>query len=404
MKNINDLWEDSDNYEPQVWVNKSETADFAKYNDLIGKLESLEQDYKQEDFDWLKSNNRTYEFGYENNQFHYFVYCIDWSELYGLTGNRLTIYDILISSNSESKRESSFQEAYNQIMKLFNGKITSSSDLIRCKEILLRKIFDGLPFVQTSKVYKSKGLNEFFKMLFDKIGNVDYEIADFTKPYLTGELQRSRFLIDVYDKILPAFEVSKKFNKDLKDSIAGVTIDNFFVLHVLLRHTSSFKFKDIYSPNSENELEIKNGLNKKQRITAHTNSEDYISVISKDGEFFPPNFSYNQNDYTEFKINGGVLKLDDIANNLFEKLKLLIPVFIENINSDFSPNIIYFENSLYGFEFPTWKYKQESTIELSSFYPLNSEHQLKKGISQVNFDRITNKDSIPNNYKIEIEK
>lgn len=405
MENIEELFNEDENFEPATWVNKFESIESKRYIELIGKLESLMKDFTNEDFSWLKSNNHTYEFGCENNQFHYFVYCIDWSELYSLTNNRLTIYDILASSNStKKKKESKFKYAYDQIKKLFDGDIASTQDLVKCRDIILNKISEGLTFYQTSNGFKSKGLNEFFRMLFDKIGNVDYDIVDFSTPYLTGESQRVRFIIDVYDKVIPAFEVAKTFNKEFKNNISGVSIDNFFVLHVLLRHTVTFKLKEINSPISESAPEIKDGLEKKQKITAHTNSEGFVSLISQDGVFYPPNFSCEQNDFLEYKSKGEQLKIDDLAKKLYEKLNLLIPEFVGNIKPDFSPNIIYFENYLYGFEFPKWKYRQEGTIELSSFYPLNSQSQLEKGISQKDIDKITNKSSIPESYKIKTEK
>ncbi|TLX72840.1 hypothetical protein E9993_17010 [Labilibacter sediminis] len=404
MKDINELFDEEENFEPKIWVNKSDSIDAKKYKELIYKLESLTIDYKHEDFIWLKSDNRTYEFGYENNQFHFFMYCIDWSELYELTDSRLTIYDVLISSSSEKKRKSKFKEAYDQIKKLFDGNIAFTQDLVKCRDVILKRISEGLAFYQTSKGFKSKGLNEFFKMLFDKMGNVDYEVNDFSTPYLTGESQRSRFIIDVYDKIIPAFEVAKIFNKEFKDNILSVSIDNFFVMHVLLRHTVTFKFKEIYSPVIENTPKIKDGLCKLQKLTAHIDSDGTISIISQDGEFFPPDFSYSQTDYIDYLNTGEQLNLEKIAENLLEKLKILVPIFIENINSAFSPNIIYSGNMLYGFEFPAWKYRNESIIELSSFYPLNSEYQQEKGISQKDFDSITNKSSIPESYKIKIEK
>lgn len=404
MGNIDELFDNDENIEPETWINKTDTPEYKKYVELISKLESLSSEFKQEDFSWLKSNNRTYEFGYENNQFHYFVYCIDWSELYGIFNSRLTIYDILATSNSKKKKKSKFKEAYAQIRKLFNGNIASAQDLIKCRDIVLNKISEGLTSVQTSKGFKSKGLNEFFKMLFGKIGNVDYELNDFTTLYLTGESQKSRFIIDVFDKIIPAFEVTKKFNKDFKNNIPGVEIDNFFVMHVLLRHTATFKFKEIYFPISENAPEIMDGLKKKQKVTANTNSEGFVSVISQDGVFYPPNFSCEQNDFLEFKSKGEQIRIDELANNLYKKLNLLIPKFVGNINFYFSPNIIYFENCLYGFEFPTWKCNEKSTIELFSCYPLNSEYQLEKGISQKDIDKITNKSSIPESYEMKIEK
>lgn len=240
-------------------------------------------------------------------------------------------------------------------------------------------------------------------MLFEKIGNVDYETADFTNPHLTGQFQRGRFIIDVYDKIIPAFEVSKKFNKSLYNYISGVEIDNFFAMHVLLRHTVAFKFRETYSPISESSPLILDGLGKKQKLTAHTDTDGVVKVISQDGVFYPPNFSCNQVDYFNYLKTGNKLKLDEIAANLFEKIKLLVPIFVDNINPEFSPNIIYHDNMLYGFEFPTWKYRKERTIELSSFYPLNSEYQLENGISKKDFDSITNKNSIPDIYKIKIE-
>lgn len=402
MENLDDFL-NGENCKISTWVNEFDNHGFRRYSELIGKLESLQIEYSQVDFDWLKSNNNTYQFGGRNNQFHYFVYCIDWSELYGLSNSKLTIYDILITSNSRKNKVKEFRKAYEELRKLFDGMITSTEDLVKCRDVVLGKISEGLTSYQNSKGFKSKGLNEFLKMLFEKIGNVDYEISSFSIPYLTGNSQRGRFITDVYEKIIPAFEVAKKFNKEFKDSISGVTIDDFFAMHVLLRHTVEFKFKEIYSPISGNAPEILNGLKKHQKVTACANSEGFISVISKDGVFYPPNFSYKESDFLQFKSRSPRPTTDEIANNLYKKLNLLIPEFVENINPDFSPNIIYFDECLYGFEFPAYRYRLENIIELSSCYPLNSEYQLKNGISQKDIDRITNKISIPKSYEIKVE-
>ena len=241
-------------------------------------------------------------------------------------------------------------------------------------------------------------------MIFDKIGNVDYDVVDFSNPYLTGKSQRSRFIIDVFDKFIPAFEVTKRFNKEFSSLITNVDINSFFALHVLLRHTASFKLRYIFAPINSDAIKIKDGTDRPTEVTAHVDSDGSISVISEDGEFYLPDFSINEKDYVNFKVNGGKPNIDEIAKKLYEKLLDLVTIFVNNINSGFSPNIIYFENALYGFEFKTWKYIQDGTIDLGSFFPLNSEYQLHKGISSKDYNNITNKGDIPDSFEIKIDK
>lgn len=375
-----------------------------KYDKLILDLENLIRTYETTDYIWLKGQNRTFLYGSKNHQFHYFIYCIDWSEIYGNSINRLTIYDIIVSaSGSGIKKLKIFSKVYNQLKKLFDGNIANAIDIKECKEMILNKLSEGLNSLG-SVGHKSRGLNEFFKMLLEKIGSVEYETSDFSAPYLLGDLQQSRSIIDIYDKFVPAFKVAIEFNKIFLPLFKGVIISPFFALHVLLRHTVTFKFKYNFFPDQNSSNNILDGTGRNVPITVHSNQTGDSIVISQDGEFFPPDFSTNEEDYINFKIQGGILlgKEKEIAKKLYEKLNGVLPLFLTNFSSTESPNIIYFEKMFYGFEFPIWSFKQSGIIELESFYPLNSEIQKKNGISRKEFDQITNKGDIPSDFSIKV--
>ena len=68
----NELFEEE--YETKYWINPSDNPEMTKYTNLIRDLKTLDIEFSNEDFEWLKSDERTYKFGYKNNQFHYFVY------------------------------------------------------------------------------------------------------------------------------------------------------------------------------------------------------------------------------------------------------------------------------------------------------------------------------------------
>lgn len=67
MGNIEDLFDNDENFEPKIWVNETDKPEYKKYSELILNLESLTTEFKQEDFIWLKSDNHTNEYGYENS-------------------------------------------------------------------------------------------------------------------------------------------------------------------------------------------------------------------------------------------------------------------------------------------------------------------------------------------------
>ena len=395
-----------DEYEHQVWENLSERPDSIKYNNIIENLEKLVCEFTTDQYEWLKSCDRTYKFGYENNQFHFFMYCIDWQSIYKDSNGRLTTYDILLSQNT-SKLQTKldvFNKTYQSIKKVFDGKIANSEDLAECRETILNRLSSGLSIIYSTDEHKHKGLNEFFKLIFENLGSVAYEVTDFISPYLKDDSQKSKFVTDLFDRFIPAFEVSKLFNENYRSKLIDMEFDYFFPLHILLRHTVTFKVNFIFKVNEGlNTYKIKNGNNHDISITAHIDEKGSISVKSQDGVFFPPDFSVDEEDFFKFKRTGKQLKFEDIAKSLYDKIKILLPILQSNFNKSNSPNIIYFEQNLYGFEFDKWFYENSGIIKIGSFYPLNSECQLEEGISKKEYELITNRQDIPINHKFKVK-
>lgn len=390
-----------DNWTPKIREYPADNPDRQIYNELINDLIELEKEFSIEDYNWLKEEDRAYKYGYESWHLHYFLFCIDWASIYSADSSiKITTYDILKADNSKKKHvvKLHFDAAYKAIKKMFDGEISTSEELINCRETFLDRLSTGLN--ELPSTYKSKkGLREFFKFIFEKLGSVAYETTDFIRPYLIDEDQRSKFLIDLFYRFIPAIEVAKIFNKKYLSAISGIEIDTFFALHVLLRHVDKFKINHNLYENSKYDSEkIKDGTGKEVKITACKSEKGGISVISKDGEFYLPNFSI----YPEIRSEECNLSFENIADRLYQLLKVIAPIFIKNINPDKSPNIIYYNGSLYGLEFD--KYRQEKIIQIGSFYPLNSEEQVKFGISQKDYDLIVNKQDIPLDEKIKIRE
>ena len=348
--------------------------------------------YVKEDFDYLCDNMPKR----PDCSFHYFIFCINWQSLYS-TPNRLTLYDILNANNAikVKTRSEQFTKAFASIKNLFEGQLSTSSDLIIAKDRILNRLSEGFKQIGINNNFRHKGIHEFFVTIFEKLGGVDYETHDFVSPYLTGVSQKFRVLTDLYDKFLPAYKVSTIFNSEYRTKMNGVEIDNFFALHVLLRHTVPYKIKYEFQPNeSLDSLTIKNGLGQSVAITSREKNMG-TEIISKDGVFYRNSFSTNQTDYFDLLRSGQTYSADFIAKSLYDKLNMLVPILIKNANPNFSPNIVYYDHQLYGIEISKHKLREEQVIEVCSFYPLNSDWQNIRGISKVDLAKIINKSDIP---------
>ena len=348
--------------------------------------------YLDEDFVYLCSNMPQR----QDYSFHFFIFCVNWQSLY-TTPNRLTLYDILIANNAVKvkTRHEQFTKAFNSIKNLFEGQFSTSSDLIIAKNFILNRLSEGFKQIGVNSNFKNKGIHEFFVTIFEKLGSVDYETHDFVSPYLTGDSQKYRVMTDLYDKFLPAYRVSTIFNSEYRTKINGVEIDNFFALHVLLRHTIPFKINHEFQPNEALiSTTIKNGLGQNVAIAARTKNNG-TEVISKDGEFYINSFSTNQSEYFDNLRRGKTYSDELIAKSLYDRLNLIVQILVENANPNFSPNIVYYDHQFYGIEISKHKFREEQVIEIGSFYPLNSDWQNIEGISKVDLAKIINKSDIP---------
>ena len=363
-----------------------------RINTLISKLIQNCSVYEEDDFVFLSATmpQRV------DYAFCYFIFCINWQTLYS-TPNRITLYDILVANKAvkSETRCKQFTKAYNSIKNLFEGSFNSSADLTTAKELILNRLTDGLKQIQVNNKFKNKGIHEFFVTIFEKLGSVDYETKDFVSPYITGFSQQHRVITDLYDKFIPAFKVATIFNSDYKSKLDGVEIDNFFALHVLLRHTIPYKIKYEFQPNEAvDSQKIINGLGTRVNITARTKNNG-VEVISKDGVFFIPHFSTKQSDYIDMLRQKTSHSANAIAKSLFEKLNMILPILKGNAKPNFSPNILYYDDQFYGIEISKHELRDKQIIEIGSFYPLNSDWQKVKGISQNDYGNIINKSDIP---------
>ena len=223
----------------------TEGADLVKYRTLIKSLIELKQVFTQPDFEFIRADDRTYKYSYRNHQLHYFLFCIDWSDLYTSSTNRLTLYDILRKNInvSEPKEVQKFTDAYDAIKKIFNGEIETAEDLIECRKNIKSRLSEGLNSLLGNKSHKSKALSELFTMLLDNLASVAYNTDDFDKPYLSKDAQRSKVLDIIFGNFIPAIEVAVFFNQNIRTELVNpIKIDDFFVLHVLLRHVVRYKF------------------------------------------------------------------------------------------------------------------------------------------------------------------
>lgn len=320
------------------------------------------------------------------NSFNNFVFCIDFSFLYDIK-ERLTLYDIYYKTE-----EKSFKQAYFALKKIaVQGDI---SDIKLSYDRIIGKLRVGLKNFAVDDVYIKKGLYEFISHFINKLVNVDYEVTDFIKPYLCPESIKNRFEIDIYEKFIKACKCAQCFNTKYKDQFSktNLKVSSTFFLHVLLRHYGPLKVMTQYHKNPIYKSKIKNGLGIPVDITAFTNSDNSVSVISSDGEF-PTTKVLNKQNY----LANDLCKIVDI-------LKEVLPILSSKINEERSPNIIYYKNQLYGLEFEKFRYKKEGLIVVDSFYPLNSEWQMRNGISKEDYNYIINLKEVPSDLNIKIEE
>nr|WP_321374146.1 hypothetical protein [uncultured Bacteroides sp.] len=355
-----------------------------KLDQIISKLENYSPIYEDEDYTFLVDNlPRT-----QANAFFIFAFCINWQLLYN-SNIKMTIYDILIANDAkkENTKKKHFEESFTSIKKFFESGFTTSEELISSKTRILDRLTKGLNVLNINKSFKNKGIHEFFNIFFNKLGNVDYETEDFQGIYLCKDSQKFRFHTDLYNKFIPAVDIAILFNREYKPLLEefGIKINNFFALHIFLRHTVPFKLYCNYLPNELfRNQKIKNGLNQSVHVTAFASSEG-VKIISDDGLFFLPNFSTNQSDYTD---NPVLPTKEKIAKAFYKKLFPLVQILKLYFNPCFKRSISYHSKDFLGFKTVGYEYKTNGLIEIQSFYPLNSEWQKRNGISNIDIDNI----------------
>lgn len=140
---------DDDNFIPPI----ENGEEMFKYRILVKSLLGLENNFTQEYFEFMRAEDRTYKFGYANNQLHYFFFCIDWRYLYfhNPTLERLTLYDIFANTPTKNKKKKAeeLQASYLCLKALFDGefevKILGKTYSFReMRETILNAISIGL--------------------------------------------------------------------------------------------------------------------------------------------------------------------------------------------------------------------------------------------------------------------
>ena len=352
--------------------------------EIIKALESCSE-YKDEQHIELRKKLSLLNHNFEN-LFYNFFFCLDWRYLYNLD-TRLTLYDIYSKTGVRS-----FKKVYYPLKRMaVEGDITNIKDTY---QDIMGLLNIGLQKYNIDKNHIKKGLYEFIRNFINKLVNVDYEITDYNQPYLDSSSVKNRFVIDVYYKFVSAYEISLLCNSYFKKSleIGNIIISNTCFLHILLRHYEPLKVFTNYHPNPSFNKQIKNGVGNKVPITAFIDGEGGTSVISQDGTFVSTKLTY----YKTY-LHDDIVAIVDIA-------KHILPILSSNLRQDRSPNIVFFNNELYGVEFPKYIYKESGKIIVDSIYPLNSKWQKLYGISQKDYDYIINKQDIPSDYSIRIEQ
>ena len=327
------------------------------------------------------------------NAFYYIMYCIDWQYMYGYSG-RLTMFDIIVSCAQEK-----FQNSYDSFKSLIvNGDTNNIQKSYTNVKSCIKIGLQNKGILDTGR-HDRKGIGEFIYNFYLTVVNVDYELEDYRKPYLTGIGLSNRLVHDFFYKFMYAYQLMNEFRSSLVTKAVDhfqIEYDPYFLLHILLRHYPPTK---IYYQSHQNPLyakKIKNGLQEKTPIVAIQMKEG-IKPISSDGVFHS---SYKTRCLKEYKID----ILRDDVHQILSTLDSLLPILTKHVNPSSSPAIVYYQHALYGVEFKIDDSSQ-NIIQIGSFYPLNSEWQKTFGISSKDYNRIINIDAmVEENYSVYIEK
>ena len=200
------------------------------------------------------------------NAFYYIVYCVDWQYMYEYDG-RLTMFDIMVSCEREKS-----QKAYS-LFKSFvvDGDISNVKNSYDKVKSCIKKGLRNKGISNTGDKDR-KGLGEFIYNFYLKVANVDYELDDYSKSYLSSGFGISnKIIVDFFYKFIYAYQLMNDFKVGLVPKEVGqyqIEYDPYFISHVLLRHHPQTK---IYYKNHSNPLykrQIKNGLGDSVDITA----------------------------------------------------------------------------------------------------------------------------------------
>lgn len=140
------------------------------------------------------------------NAFYYIVYCVDWQYMYEYDG-RLTMFDIIVSCEREK-----FQKAYS-LFKSFvvDGDISNLKNSYGKVKSCIKKGLRNKGISNTGDKDR-KGLGEFIYNFYLKVANVDYELDDYSKYYLSSGIGISNKIIaDYFCKFIYTYQLMNDF-------------------------------------------------------------------------------------------------------------------------------------------------------------------------------------------------
>ena len=160
-------------------------------------ISSIEQNrtMSSNQYDYLTSHIE--HFGIET-AFYYIMYCIDWQYMYGYSG-RLTMFDIIVSCTPVEH-----QRAYDSFKSfIVNGDTSDLKNNYNNVKSCVKKGLQNKGILDTGR-HDRKGLGEFIYNFYLKVANVDYELEDYKKTYLTGIGLSNRLIQDFFYKFIDA--------------------------------------------------------------------------------------------------------------------------------------------------------------------------------------------------------
>lgn len=359
---------------------------------------------------------------------YYFILCVDWKWAYysEQTTQSITIYDIFYngSINKENNKEE-FKKGMAAFKALFFGKLEFQSkrqdgnviytfesyevkeeiknkfkhyDINDIYRILISRnnsiLKEGILMInQRLDDIESKNIFEFFKAIFSVFVKDNYAISDAEVQFYLGEkfgddIYRRGKVVQFINSTIYALHYVKQFkqitkqNNGQKLNICNYIIGEYSVFHILIRHFHRFKIEYEYlNSDTAQEIKQKDGNKSKQKT--------YSEYRNSKGELVTSSDSSNKL-YEEIRF---LKDKDGIFSKKFETNCLDFYNLFSNVlqkNPSKEKSIVYYERELYELEL--------NNNQINSFYPLNTQEQLKINRKEVYENKIINIQDIPEDF------